>query len=50
METYAAWLAAGPRRTKRALRRKAHLAGIFAAAIVVASLDALRSAGMTSFW
>ncbi|MGW2816042.1 hypothetical protein [Streptomyces sp. NPDC001415] len=50
LETCAARLVAGPRRTERALRRKAHLAGILAAAIAVANLDALRSAEVTSFW
>uniref|UniRef100_A0AAU2VFJ3 Integral membrane protein n=1 Tax=Streptomyces sp. NBC_00003 TaxID=2903608 RepID=A0AAU2VFJ3_9ACTN len=50
VETYAARLAAGPRRTKRVLRRKAHLAGILAAAIAVANLDVLRSAEVTSLW
>ncbi|MGW2883036.1 hypothetical protein ACWDBP_44130 [Streptomyces sp. NPDC001233] len=50
VEIYAARLAGGPRRTQRAQRRTAHLAGIFAAAIVIANLDALRSAEVTSIW
>lgn len=50
VETYAAGLAAGPRRRERALRGKAHLAGVFAAAVVVANIDELRGAEVTSFW
>ncbi|MEU2793974.1 hypothetical protein [Streptomyces sp. NPDC007100] len=50
VEAYAAGLAGGPRRTRRALRRKAHAAVIFAAVVAVANLDALRSAEVTSLW
>lgn len=48
--TYAARLADGPRRARRAQHRKAHAAGAFAVAIAVANADALRSLDMTSFW
>ncbi|MBZ4320103.1 hypothetical protein [Streptomyces huiliensis] len=50
VETYAAGLAAGPRRTRRAERRKALGAAGFALAVGVAGFDRLRAADLTSFW
>ncbi|RSO03351.1 hypothetical protein DMH18_37705 [Streptomyces sp. WAC 06783] len=50
VEAYAAGLAGGPRRTRRALRRKAQAAVLFVVAVAVANLDALRSAEVTSLW
>ncbi|MFB7632560.1 hypothetical protein ACFC0M_16675 [Streptomyces sp. NPDC056149] len=49
VETYAARLAGGPRRTKWTERHKAYLAGAFAAAVAVANFDVLRTADVTSF-
>ncbi|MFK0293517.1 hypothetical protein ACIQU6_23970 [Streptomyces sp. NPDC090442] len=49
VETYAARLAGGPRRTRWTHRHKAYLAGGFAAAVTVANFDVLRNADVTSF-
>ncbi|MEU2872384.1 hypothetical protein ABZ769_24750 [Streptomyces olivoreticuli] len=46
---YAAQLA-GPRRARRARRRKTYAAVAFALAIAVANVDALRGLDVTSFW